>query len=126
MIHNSSDRQKRPYHFQISQEYIHEIKRRAGLIGGRKGGLIGGPIGGKNSHGGGRPKGSTIAPSEKRVNCAITRSAHETFSKCANYDGLTMTAFIHLVAESLRADQYYAHLFRSFAYPAPPTEQQPQ
>ena len=118
MIHNSSDRQKRPYHFQISQEYIHEIKRRAGLIGGRKGGTM--------SRGGGRSKGSTIAPSEKRVNCAITRSAHETFSKCANYDGLTMTAFIHLVAESLRADQYYAHLFRTFAYPAPPTEQQPQ
>lgn len=118
MIHNSSDRQKRPYHFQISQEYIHEIKRRAGLIGGRKGGTM--------SRGGGRTKGSTIAPSEKRVNCAITQSARDTFNKCANYDGLTRTAFIHLVAESLRADQYYAHLFRTFAYTAPPTDQQSQ
>lgn len=122
MIHNSSDRQKRPYHFQISQEYIHEIKRRAGLIGGRRGG----PIGGKNSRGGGRPKGSTIAADEKRVSFTITQSARDTFNKCANYDGLTTTAFAHIIAESLRADPYYAHLFRSFAYPATPTEQQPQ
>lgn len=90
----------------IPRERVHELAVMRGKLGGR--------IGGKMSHGGGRPKG------EPRKPVAMPQSAYDTFRICSEFDGKTRVQFLADYAASLRTDPRYAHLFAETA--AQPTE----
>lgn len=81
----------------ISRERVHELAVMRGKLGGR--------IGGKLSHGGGRPKG------EPRKPVAMPQSAYDTFRICSEFDGKTRVQFLADYAASLRTNPRYAHLF---------------
>lgn len=102
---------KKPYTFRISTERVHEIKSNAGKVGGRL------------SHGGGRPKGSTKW-GEPRKPVAMPQTAYDTFRICAAHDGKTRVQFLADYAASLRADPRYAHLFAEEAENNDNTNQQ--
>lgn len=89
---------KKPYTFHISAERVHELAVMRGKLGGR--------IGGKMSHGGGRPKGSS-----PRKPVAMPQFAYDTFRICAAHDGKTRVQFLADYAASLRTNPRYAHLF---------------
>ena len=125
------ERPKRPYHFHMPMEEIHEIRSRAGKIGGKgrpKGSVNSGynlniskdqlsQIHRANATGPHhftrppKPHCDAAAPGEQRFAMNMPRSSYEIFSKCAIYSGETRIQFLHNLALSLKSDPRYAHLF---------------
>lgn len=91
----------------ISRERVHELAVMRGKLGGRK------------SHGGGRPKGSS-----PRKPVAMPQFAYDTFRICSEFDGKTRVQFLADLAASLRVDPRYAHLFAEEAENNDNTNQQ--
>lgn len=95
----------------ISRERVHELAVMRGKLGGR--------IGGKLSHGGGRPKGRS-----PRKPVAMPQFAYDTFRICSEFDGKTRVQFLADYATSLRTNPRYAHLFAEEAANNDNTNQQ--
>ncbi len=114
------ERPKRPYHFHMPMEEIHEIRSRAGRPKGRKSGYhqkiskekfsLVRKINASGPHNAGR-FASTISPGEERVVFKMLKSTRDTLNKCAKHEGVSALALLHVIALSLRTDPRYAHLF---------------
>lgn len=85
----------KPAHvWHIPMERVHELAVARGKLGGRK------------SHGGGRPRSP-----QTRKPVAMQQSAYDTFRICAAFEGKSRVQFLTEYADSLRTNPKYAHLF---------------
>lgn len=85
----------KPTHvWHIPMERVHELAVARGKLGGRK------------SHGGGRKRSP-----QPRKPVAMQQSAYDTFRICAAFEGKSRVQFLTEIADALRTNPKYAHLF---------------